>query len=244
LKNEGSREGKVKFSDSIALKALQCRKVFSYRSYPLDKRLFFKLGSEINWGLFPCFVPPIPSESIDCAIISPVAVRRAESQDLKSLVDLLTLCFHPPYSTFAPLYPLLRFGIYEDLRSRLRSSSPHYQCLVASATVAEGTSTIVGTAEIALRSSWLGGTRSPYISNFAVSPNYRRQGIGHQLLQRCEQIAQEWNCYHLSLHVLENNQAAKALYFARGYQLTHIETTWQHWLLQYPRRLYLQKKLF
>jgi ribosomal protein S18 acetylase RimI-like enzyme len=210
----------------------------------LDKRLFFKLGSEVNWGLFPCFVASSSSELVDRALVAPIAIRRAELPDLKSLVELLTLSFHPPHRTFAPVYPLLRLGIYEDLRSRLRSPSPHYQCLVASATIAgEMTSMVVGTAEIALRPTWFGGTRSPYISNFAVSPHHRRQGIGRQLLQRCEQIAREWNCPQLSLHVLEDNQAAKALYFLRGYQLSRIESPWQHWVFQQPRRLYLQKQL-
>lgn len=218
--------------------------VFLCRSHSLDKRLFFKLSSEVNWGFFPRLASSDPPESLERAITSPIAVRRAELEDLKPIVDILTLSFHPYHSTFAPFYPLLRLGIYEELRSRLRSPSPYYQCLVASIAAAGSISSIVvGTAEIALRSLWLGGTRSPYISNFAVSPNYRRQGVGRQLLQCCEQVASSWNCPQLSLHVLENNQAARTLYFSRGYQLKRIEATWQHWLFQHPRRLYLQKKL-
>jgi ribosomal protein S18 acetylase RimI-like enzyme len=210
----------------------------------LNKYLFFKLGGVVDFGFSPCFVPQSPVEPESRAITSPITLRTAETQDIKLLVDLLTLSFHPPHGLLAPFYPLLKLGIYEDLRSRLRSQSSHYRCIVASAFVAGGQSEILlGTAEVALRSSLIGMPRSPYISNFAVSPPYRRQGIGRKLLQRCELIAQNWNCPDLALHVLEDNQAAKELYFSSGYELHRIEPSWRHWIFQSPRRLYLQKSL-
>jgi ribosomal protein S18 acetylase RimI-like enzyme len=210
----------------------------------LNKYLFFKLGGVVDFGFSPCLLPSSAVESESRAIASPITLRTAETRDIKLLVDLLTLSFHPPQGILAPFYPLLKLGIYEDLRSRLRSQASHYRCIVASAFVAGGqTEVLLGTAEIALRSSLIGMPRSPYISNFAVSPPFRRQGIGRQLLQRCELIAQNWNCSDLSLHVLEDNHAAKALYFSSGYELHRIEPSWRHWLFQAPRRLYLQKKL-
>lgn len=198
----------------------------------------------MDFGFSPCFVPQSSVEPESRAITSPITLRTAQTQDIKLLVDLLTLSFHPPHGLLAPFYPLLKLGIYEDLRSRLRSQSSHYRCIVASAFVAGGSSEILlGTAEVALRSSLIGMPRSPYISNFAVSPPYRRQGIGRKLLQRCELIAQNWNCPDLALHVLEDNQAAKELYFSSGYELHRIEPSWRHWIFQSPRRLYLQKSL-
>ena len=196
---------------------------------------------------FPnCWLTPSPTPTEARAIAAPLTVRSADPKDIKHLVDLLTFSFHPPQDSSFWLYPLLRLGIYEDLRTRLRSPAPHYRCLVASvpaSSESDRAETLVGTAEVTLRSSLIGMPRLPYISNFAVSPNYRRQGIGRQLLNRCEQVAQAWNCQDLALHVLEDNQPARQLYFNSGFQLHRIEPSWRHWLFNRPRRLYLQKKL-
>ncbi len=166
-----------------------------------------------------------------------VITRSAESGDIKRVADVLTHSFYPPQGVLYWLHPVLQLGLYEDLRNRLRSSSHHYKCIVA----AEGKE-IVGTVEIALRNNSPKAASSPYLSNLAVHHVYRRQGIARQLLRKCEQIAIEWGCDTLSLHVLENNHSAKQLYITSGYQLQRIEWGWSSWLFQTPRRLFLQKK--
>jgi ribosomal protein S18 acetylase RimI-like enzyme len=60
-----------------------------------------------------------------------VAIRAARSQDLNDLAEVLVQSFHPPVGLMSWVYPLLKLGIYEDLRSRLQSKSPHYLCLAA-----------------------------------------------------------------------------------------------------------------
>ena len=100
---------------------------------------------------------------------------------------------------------------------------------------------IVGTLEIGLRKSFLGSSSRPYISNLAVKPSHRRQGIARQLLVKCEQIASEWEAKELTLHVLEDNHAARQLYLANGYQIQQAEVNLSYWLFQQPRRLLLQK---
>lgn len=193
---------------------------------------------------------PYQSVSTDTNIGTfPLIIRAAEQNDLKGLTEVLTQSFHPPQGLLYWIYPLLKLGIYEDLRSRLRASSPRYRCLVASkvmATVAGEQEEIVGTIEIALRSSrtWLMvESHTPYISNLAVSNTYRRQGIARKLLLKCEQISLEWGFRELSLHVLENNYQARQLYLTSGYQLYRIEPDISSWLLQHPRRLLLNKKI-
>ena len=56
-----------------------------------------------------------------------------------------------------------------------------------------------------------------YISNVAVSPSCRRQGIGdaliNELLLRCEKLALSF----VTLEVRESNQAARALYAKHGF---------------------------
>lgn len=173
-------------------------------------------------------------------------IRTVEARDLKSLAETLAHSFHPPEGFLCWFYPLLKMGIYEDLRSRLRSRSPHQKCLVATKVVrhvAGQVEQVVGTVEIGIRTDSTSGNRSCYISNLAVSSAHRRQGVARKLLLRCEQISCEWGCQDISLHVLEDNACAKQLYFSSGYQLYRLEFSLSSWLLQHPRRLLLHKKV-
>ncbi|NJL82271.1 MAG: GNAT family N-acetyltransferase [Chloroflexaceae bacterium] len=174
-----------------------------------------------------------------------VVIRPAQFRDLRGLAEVLTRGFHPTSGWLVWLYPLLKLGIYEDLRHRLGSSSPFHTCLVASLPAAGG-DRIVGTVEIALRPSCPWGKTHPqslYISNLVVAGDYRRQGVARKLLLKCDQIALEWGFTVLCLHVLENNQPAKQLYFSSGYALELVEPYLGHWLFNQPRRLFLTKAL-
>ena len=185
------------------------------------------------------------------------------------------------------LYPVLRLGIYEDLKNRLRSGSEHYICLVVemrclvSPTTAfilspsttlrinsaegirinsvepsmeDGThkyrsnrdECLVGTVEMALRSRlpWeIPSLDYPYLSNLAVHPEYRRLGVAQELLSNCEKTAREWGFDEIYLHVLENNHAARQLYYQAGYRLEQVDGHWSNWLLGQPRRMFLRKQL-
>ena len=84
------------------------------------------------------FLTPLFSSSTDC---QPAAgqsdrsshchIRAAQPGDLAGLAELLADSFHSQHGILGWAYPLLRLGIYEDLRNRLRSTSPHHICLVA-----------------------------------------------------------------------------------------------------------------
>lgn len=176
-----------------------------------------------------------------------VIVRAARTSDLKRVAEVLTLCFHPPEGIISWVYPLLKLGVYEDLRTRLRAASPHYQSLVACHQVITSSTNkqeeIIGTVEISLRCEWPTTRNSAYISNLAVSSHCRRQGIARKLLLKCEEIALQWGFEELYLHVLENNNVAKQLYLNSGYQLHRIDFSLSSWLFGSPRRLCLIKKL-
>jgi len=59
---------------------------------------------------------------------------------------------------------------------------------------------------------------SPAITNLAVAPEYRRQGVGRRLLSRAETYVQRhWKAPALGLYVQDTNAAANALYEQRGY---------------------------
>lgn len=61
-----------------------------------------------------------------------------------------------------------------------------------------------------------------YISNIAVSPAYRRRGVGTALLTELERRAGELRLSFLTLEVRSSNAAARALYAARGFQVTGL----------------------
>ncbi|WP_238544309.1 GNAT family N-acetyltransferase [Gloeocapsa sp. PCC 73106] len=132
--------------------------------------------------------------------------------------------------------------MYEDLRNRLSRSPSDYVCLVATL----HDETIVGTVEIALRSTYafnFMGTKRPYISNLAVRLAYRRQGIARKLLLKCEQIALDWGYEKLSLHVLADNYQAQQLYFSKGYKIEKVDSGMDDWFLNRPKKLLLIKSV-
>lgn len=55
------------------------------------------------------------------------------------------------------------------------------------------------------------------ISDFAVLPDYRGQGIGRQLLTAVENKARELGCCRITLEVQENNEAARRIYERSGF---------------------------
>lgn len=55
------------------------------------------------------------------------------------------------------------------------------------------------------------------IHDFAVSPAFRGQGIGRQLLQHLENLARARQCCKLTLEVLHGNQLAQKLYRSVGF---------------------------
>jgi ribosomal protein S18 acetylase RimI-like enzyme len=205
------------------------------------------------------FLTPLFSSSIDpksppverSNSYSHFHIRAAQPGELTSLAEVLADSFHSQQGILSWVYPLLRLGIYQDLRNRLRSTVPHHICLVAvrTATDKEGCQSandIAGTVEMALRSTEpFAKTRSRYLylSNLAVYSTYRRQGAAKQLLLNCEQVALEWGFQDLFLHVLENNYQARQLYFKLGYRLHKVDLGWNAWLLGRPRQLFLHKHL-
>ncbi|WP_413166507.1 GNAT family N-acetyltransferase [Capilliphycus salinus ALCB114379] len=207
-----------------------------------------------------------PTSSISGSSPNPsqLKIRVATSADLLALTEVLADSFHSREGFLGWAYPILRLGIYEDLRNRLTASSDYYVCLVAvTANSARPqvpnspltTDVLVGTVEMGLRSvsisprespnSWITSrTRQfPYLSNLAVHPQYRRLGVAQQLLSRCELIASQWGYSQLYLHVLENNKPAKRLYFKAGYRLAEIDRGWNSWLFGQPKRLFMRKTL-
>lgn len=172
-------------------------------------------------------------------------VRPLQRQDIPAIAETVIASFHDTNRWWSFCWnSLLSLGVREDLSAHLQSGNGDRVCLVAVAKSPTGSAEIVvGTIELSLRRDWL---RSPsistYISNLAVRPHYRRRGIARRLLQASDRVARDWATGNLSLHVMEDNRAARKLYQANGYRLQRVEMDWSV-LWGMPRRLLLCKIL-
>ncbi|CAD7703453.1 unnamed protein product [Ostreobium quekettii] len=67
------------------------------------------------------------------------------------------------------------------------------------------------------RTTWQKMQGVAYISNLAVSPAARRQGVGKALVVAAEAAAREWGCHIAALHCDPANEGASGLYAGFGY---------------------------
>ena len=112
---------------------------------------------------------------------------------LTAVTALETVCFASPWT---------REGLAEELRN------PQAHFLVAEADgVAVG---YIGVQEIC---------GEGYVTNVAVLPEYRRQGIGERLVREAARGAEMRGCDFLSLEVRVGNDAAIRLYEKLGFRL-------------------------
>ena len=179
----------------------------------------------------------------------PFRIRSAQRKDLPQIVTVLLASFYPGAQATQWLYWLMRVGIKEDIKTRLKTPANQYACLVAlvlDADTAQSTGDIVGTAEISQRpcEAWqVFPPKRAYLSNLAIDPGYRRRGVANQLLSTCETIALSWRYHRIYLHVMANNSAAQALYSQAGYQPCEVSNPVLSKLGLRPERLLLSKQL-
>ncbi|MEO0755313.1 MAG: GNAT family N-acetyltransferase [Cyanobacteria bacterium J06648_16] len=185
---------------------------------------------------------PLPAENPAHSSSGPGAdytVRVATLADLSPLVEVLITSFYPPNRLNRWLYPLMRVGINEDLKLRLKAHSQTYYCLTAVSLTGE----LTGTVEVSLRSPLPFFPQRAYISNLAVQQQHRRQGVAQQLLSTCQTLTQTWGEERLYLHVDTANNAAWQLYGKLGYR--PVPSWWQQWAHQLglPQRKQLLVKV-
>ncbi|WP_320073125.1 GNAT family N-acetyltransferase [Nostoc sp. MG11] len=200
-------------------------------------------------ALTSCFFRPYHQQSIT-SVINPTSsqfqIRAATSADLTGVAQIITESFHSQKGMWGWAFPLLRLGIYEDLRHRLALPTPNQVCLVAVDVTNGEANNLVGTVELNVRfsDSWAQvGKSFPYLSNLAVHPKYRRHGVASELLISCEKVSKDWGFQDLYLHVLENNYQARQLYFKLGYRTHKVESNWNAYLLRRSRQILLFKHL-
>jgi ribosomal protein S18 acetylase RimI-like enzyme len=184
---------------------------------------------------------------------NPIEVRAVREEEIHCVADIIARSFHFDRGWMAWFTPLFKLGIAEDLRHRLRShvvsgnyrQSQQQVCSIAVHTD-RGRSQVVGTVEVGVRTTnqhRIGPHRYIYISNLAVSRDFRRRGVAQQLLIDCEQMTTAWGYTELHLHVMGNNERGRNLYQKLGYQVVSSELVWSIIPWHRPERLFLRKQL-
>jgi ribosomal protein S18 acetylase RimI-like enzyme len=182
------------------------------------------------------------AQSLPTVVITDLAQVVAAQSDLPSISALLVRNFqlYPPGMGW--LTPVMRRGVLEDLRQRLRHAGKYYACYRAVLG-----NEIVGTAELSLRPVqvrygwlWQGKSdRAPYLANLAVETRHRRRSVARQLMITCEQQAEAWGYGQIYLTVMADNQAARSLYENAGYEIVRRDAGW----LRRGEKLLMRKAL-
>ncbi len=61
-----------------------------------------------------------------------------------------------------------------------------------------------------------------HITNIAVSPKYRRQGIGEKIIEKLIQVCEKKQMIGMTLEVKRGNQSAISLYRKKGFKISGI----------------------
>ncbi|WP_373541556.1 GNAT family N-acetyltransferase [Chamaesiphon sp.] len=183
-----------------------------------------------------------------------IEIRAVREDEIHCVADIITRSFHFDRGWMAWFTPLFKLGIAEDLRHRLRSNVPSTNpnkiqqqvCSIAVYTDRDSTQ-VIGTIEVGVRTSHNYRQPTPhryvYISNLAVSRDFRRRGIAQGLLENCEQLTRSWGYSELHLHVMGDNERGRNLYEKLGYELVSSELVWSIFPWHRPERLFLCKQL-
>lgn len=120
-------------------------------------------------------------------------ITEMKAEHVDDIVQIENICFSSPWT---------REGIEEEL------SNPNAHFLAA--VTEDGVCGYIGVQEV---------FSEAYITNIAVLPQYRKNGIGKALMLSAADGAMNRNCEFLTLEVRESNSAAIRLYESLGFEL-------------------------
>ncbi|KAL2649839.1 hypothetical protein R1flu_017967 [Riccia fluitans] len=187
-------------------------------------------------------------------------VQALKAEHMKAVEELLVDSFAELMGGLLTYRPLLTLTVRQYVRER-------YACLPAAVTLVglyapEEDVTDAEDADVAVDRRWLlAGTvelsfsnighpdippgpspprGSPYLCNMAVSTDYRRRGIGQQMLKAAEMLAEAQGCEDIYLHCRIMDTAPLSMYKGAGYEIVATDSFLS--LLSFQRRRYLMKK--
>ncbi len=182
-----------------------------------------------------------------------IEIRPVNEDEIHCVADIITRSFHFDRGWMAWFTPLFKIGIAEDLRNRLRTrvpsalhSKPQQQVCSIALCVDGAQSCISGTVEVGVRTAERYRQhhhRYVYLSNLAVSKDFRRRGVAQKLIESCEQQTLNWGYTEIHLHVMGNNERGRNLYQKLGYEVISSELVWSIIPWHRPERLFLRKQL-
>ncbi|WP_310487692.1 GNAT family N-acetyltransferase [Chamaesiphon sp. VAR_69_metabat_338] len=182
-----------------------------------------------------------------------IEIRAVREEEIHCVAEIITRSFHFDRGWMGWFTPLFKLGIAEDLRHRLRShatsanpaKSQQQVCSIA-VYPDRGQMRVIGTIEVGVRINNYRQTtpqRYVYISNLAVSRDFRRRGVAIELITSCEQLTKTWGYSKIHLHVMANNERGRNLYQKLGYEIVSSEFVWSILPWHRPERLFLCKNL-
>jgi ribosomal protein S18 acetylase RimI-like enzyme len=150
-------------------------------------------------------------------MIDELSIRDADydcPRDREAIVELLDMYALEDSGTGDPLPPDVQRNLVAGLREH-----PMSRVLLA---CVDGRA--VGIAVCFVGFSTFAAKRLVNLHDFAVRPEFRRQGIGRRLMQQVEKWARELDCCKITLEVRHDNQAAQRLYHSYGFSDPGIAT--------------------
>jgi ribosomal protein S18 acetylase RimI-like enzyme len=182
-----------------------------------------------------------------------IEIRPVKEDEINSVADIITRSFHFDRGWMAWFTPLFKLGIAEDLRNRLRTrvptsiyAKPQQQVCSIAVYFEQEQSSVVGTVEVGVRTIERYRQqhhRYVYLSNLAVSRDFRRRGIAQELIENCERLTIGWGYTELHLHVMGDNERGRNLYQKLGYEIVSSDSVWSIIPWHRPERLFLRKQL-
>jgi ribosomal protein S18 acetylase RimI-like enzyme len=136
-------------------------------------------------------------------------------------------------------------GLHHYLPTTNQHKNPQQVCSIA-LYVDRDQSYVAGTVEVGVRTVdryRQNQHRYVYLSNLAVSRDFRRRGIAQELIGNCEQLTIEWGYTELHLHVMGDNERGRQLYQKLGYEIVSSDSVWSIIPWYRPERLFLRKQL-
>jgi [ribosomal protein S18]-alanine N-acetyltransferase len=127
------------------------------------------------------------------ALTAPVAIDEMRLADVAAVHEIERLSFRTPWPAYA---------FEQELRGNRLA---HY-------VVARAGDRVVGFAGV-----WL-MVDEAHVTTFSVHPDWRRQGIGRQLLLSLVDLAERIRARRMTLEVRASNEAAQALYRSFGFE--------------------------
>lgn len=136
--------------------------------------------------------------------LSRITVRSATEKDIEQISEIEMLCFAMPWSL-------------REIEEQMKSSSGA-RFIVAELDEAGNDGESVQKKLIGNVSAWYLPPWEVQIGNFAVLPDYRRQGVAGLLMDALLERADSLGIPDISLEVRPSNTAALALYAKYGFQ--------------------------